>query len=155
MGFECMGKILASKRLRGFSEIMFANKRKLQQALVLSVQQVKSLHATLEDGEADAVVAHTHTPTRTRTRTHEHAHADAHARSRTHTQLYNSTCKPSHIPFVSKILLEKKGRQAMRSVFFHHFARISPSQFLFSQWVDFGSGEFGLGQSRGDLRAGV
>ena len=57
---------------------MFANKRKLQQALVLSVQQVKSLHATLEDGEADAVVAHTHT--------HPHAHAHAHMSTRTRTR---------------------------------------------------------------------
>jgi hypothetical protein len=53
MGFECMDKILNSKRLKGYSDIMFASKRKLQQAQILTVQQVKSLHQVLEDPNAD------------------------------------------------------------------------------------------------------
>ena len=54
MGFECMDKILSSKRLKGFSDIMFASKRKLQQAMTLTVQQVKLLHQVLEDSTADS-----------------------------------------------------------------------------------------------------
>eukprot|EP00435_Cladocopium_sp_Y103_P046612 s3790_g13.t1 len=53
MGFECMDKILASKRLKGLSDILFTNKRKLQQALVLTVQQVKVLHDVLDNADAD------------------------------------------------------------------------------------------------------
>lgn len=53
MGFECMDRILNSKRLKGYSDIMFASKRKLQQALTLTVQQVKSLHRVLENPDAD------------------------------------------------------------------------------------------------------
>eukprot|EP00435_Cladocopium_sp_Y103_P006554 s3790_g2.t1 len=53
MGFECMDKILASKRLRGLSDILFTSKRKLQQALVLTVQQVRALHDVLDCSEAD------------------------------------------------------------------------------------------------------
>eukprot|EP00435_Cladocopium_sp_Y103_P058135 s605_g20.t1 len=53
MGFECMDKILASKRLKGLSDILFTNKRKLQQALVLTVQQVKVLHDVLDNSDAD------------------------------------------------------------------------------------------------------
>jgi len=45
--------ILSSKRLRGFSDIMFASKRKLQQAQTLTVQQVRALHHVLEDTGAD------------------------------------------------------------------------------------------------------
>ena len=54
MGFECMDTILNSKRLRGFSDIMFASKRKLQQAKTLTVQQVKALHLVLENPGADS-----------------------------------------------------------------------------------------------------
>ena len=53
MGFECMDAILCSKRLKGLSDIMFASKRKLQQALTLTVQQVRALHYVLENSGAD------------------------------------------------------------------------------------------------------
>ena len=53
MGIELLDQVLNSKRLKGLSEIMFAGKRKLQQALVLSVQQVRMIHAVLEDSDAD------------------------------------------------------------------------------------------------------
>lgn len=53
MGFECLDTILCSKRLKGFSDIMFASKRKLQQAQILTVQQVRALHYVLEKPGAD------------------------------------------------------------------------------------------------------
>ena len=54
MGIDCIDRILNSKRLKGFSDIMFAGKRKLLQAQTLTVLQVKALHAVLEDQQADA-----------------------------------------------------------------------------------------------------
>eukprot|EP00435_Cladocopium_sp_Y103_P062159 s1782_g23.t1 len=53
MGFECMDGILCSKRLKGLSDVLFTGKRKLQQAVVLTVQQVKMLHEILEDQSSD------------------------------------------------------------------------------------------------------
>ena len=53
MGIENLDCILNSKRLKGLSEILFSNKRKLLQAKVLSVQQVEHLHNVLEDSLAD------------------------------------------------------------------------------------------------------
>ena len=53
MGFYNLDGVLNSRRLKGYSELLYSGKRKLQQALTLTVQQVKSLHTKLEDSEAD------------------------------------------------------------------------------------------------------
>ena len=44
---ESLGQALVSRRLVGTCEIMLAGKRLLKQALVLTVAQVKGLHAAL------------------------------------------------------------------------------------------------------------
>ena len=46
--------VLESRRLKGYSELLYAGKRKLQQALTLTVQQVKALHSKMEDPDVDA-----------------------------------------------------------------------------------------------------
>ena len=47
LGVESLGQALVSRRLIGTCEIMLAGKRLLKQALVLTVAQVKGLHAAL------------------------------------------------------------------------------------------------------------
>ena len=51
MGFDNLD--VNSRRLKGYSEVLYSKKRKLQQALILSVRQVKCLHSMLEDCDAD------------------------------------------------------------------------------------------------------
>ena len=53
MGFSCLEVVLNSRRLKGYSEVLYSCKRKLQQALTLSVWQVKCLHLKLEDAESN------------------------------------------------------------------------------------------------------
>ena len=52
-GFECLAETTCSRRLIGASEVMFSSKEAVRQALVLSVQNVLSLHAKLEDCNYD------------------------------------------------------------------------------------------------------
>ena len=54
MGFYNLEGVLESRRLKGYSELLYSTKRKLQQAQTLSIQQVKILHAKLEEPEADS-----------------------------------------------------------------------------------------------------
>ena len=54
MGFSNLEGVLESRRLKGYSELLYSTKRKLQQAQTLSIQQVKILHAKLEEPEADS-----------------------------------------------------------------------------------------------------
>ena len=54
MGFYNLEGVLESRRLKGYSELLYSTKRKLQQAKTLNIQQVKLLHAKLEDHEADS-----------------------------------------------------------------------------------------------------
>ena len=54
MGFSCLDGVVNSRRLKGYSEVLYANKRKLQQALTLNVQQIRSLHTKLEDCNAES-----------------------------------------------------------------------------------------------------
>ena len=54
MGFSCLDGVVNSRRLKGYSEVLYANERKLQQALILNVQQIRSLHTRLEDCNAES-----------------------------------------------------------------------------------------------------
>ena len=54
MGFYNLDCVLESRRLKDYSELLYAGKRTLRQALTLTVQQVKVLHSKMEDPEVDA-----------------------------------------------------------------------------------------------------
>ena len=52
-GFECLGGVCQSRRVQGITNLMYVDKRPLRQSLVLSVDQVRTLHSMLVDSGLD------------------------------------------------------------------------------------------------------
>ena len=54
-GFECLSQVHKSQRIQGVANLMYVGKRPLKQCLVLTVEQVKTLHRMVTDSSLDDV----------------------------------------------------------------------------------------------------